>query len=105
MTSITEAEIRQPGRTPRGELWRRIRQNQDERYHKLDASPYRIAPWFGILPDFYIDFKKTFALPTEQVYSALGAGYIRRVATVPHTYIHHLMQRFFGFLSRVGVPG
>ena len=98
----TESEIRD--RTPGGDVRRRIRANQDERYHKLAAASYSVAPWFGTLPDLYIDCKKVLALPTEQLCSALDSGNIRRIALVPHTYIHDIIHRFYGFLSRVGVP-
>lgn len=97
-----EGEIR--GRAPDRHIWRRMKQNQDERYHKLNAAPYAGMPWFGNIPILYFDFKKTFALPTDQVCVALQSGGIGRIALVPHTYLHDVMHRFFGFLGRVGVP-
>ncbi len=100
--AFLEGQIR--GRAGASDLWRRIKQNQDERYHRLAAAPYGFAPWFGKLPDLYLDFKKMLALPTEQLYDGVTTGGIRRVAAVPPVYVHRLMHRFFGFLSRVGVP-
>lgn len=84
-------------------LWNRITQNQDERYHHLEPGPVG-EPSVRDLPDLYLDFKKAFALPTEALYMGLDAGSARRVAVVPPVYIHDLMHRFYGFLSRVGIP-
>jgi len=93
------------GQVAGSEIMRRVRSNQDERYHKLAEAPYRNGAWLGSTPDLYTDFKKTFALPTEQVCQAVASNGIRRIALVPHTYIHDLMHRFYGYLSRGGVPG
>jgi len=84
-------------------LWNRIAQNQDERYHHLKPAPVG-EPAVRDLPDLYLDFKKAFALPTEALYMGIDAGSARRVAVVPPVYIHDLMHRFYGFLSRVGIP-
>ena len=97
-----EEQIR--GRVGGGDIWKRVRKNQDERYHKLPEAPYRDGASFGNIPDLYMDFKKTFALPTEQLCQAIASNGVRRIALVPHTYIHDLMHRFYGFLARVGVP-
>ncbi|MDP2673713.1 MAG: hypothetical protein Q8Q00_02265 [Dehalococcoidia bacterium] len=89
------SEIRQ--RVAGSDVWKRIQQNQDERYHHLSASPI----W---LPDIYMDFKKTLALATENLYSGMTSGGIRRVAVVPPLYLQDLTHRFYGFLSRVALP-
>lgn len=101
------------------EIWRRIEQNQDERYHRLEASEVRqpdyweadIPGWEPnqtadklVLPDFYIDFKKTLAFPTWALYEGIRRGMIGRVAVIPQTYVQDIMHRFYGYLSRVGLP-
>jgi hypothetical protein len=85
------------GRVGATDLWKRAVQNQDERYHHLLAAPI----W---LSDLYMDFKKTLSLPTESLYAGIENGGIHRLAVVAPIYIHDLMHRFYGFLSRVGVP-
>jgi hypothetical protein len=89
---------------PGSEFWKRIRQNQNERYHHFDPASVGYSPAVDSLPDLYMDFKRVRALPTEQVYAALivPGGIVRR-AVVPPVYLHDLMHRFFGFLSRVAV--
>lgn len=85
------------------ELWKRIRQNQDERYHHLGPG-FIGDPPVGQFPDLYLDFKKTIALSTQSLYSESGSVQVPRKAIVPPVYVHDLIQRFYGFLSRVGVP-
>ena len=85
------------------DIWRRIEQNQDERYHHLVASPIGTPP-IGELPDLYIDFKKSLSIPTQSIYDGIRINGVRRLALIPEIYIHHLMHRYYGFLSRVALP-
>ncbi len=78
------------------DLWRRIKQNQDERYHHMGARMW--------LDDLFIDFKKCVGLPTRSIYRGIRAGTITRMAVVPDVFLHDVMHRFYGFLSRVAVP-
>lgn len=113
-------------RVPGTDVWKRISHNQDERYHQFHSAfigepPVDVLPdqyldskknlalpteslYVDVLPDLYLDFKKTLALPTESLYMGLRIGGVRRVAVVPPIHIHDLMHRFYGFLSRVGLP-
>lgn len=90
-------------RVPASNLWKRIRQNQDERYHYFEAASIGES-MSEQLPDICLDFKKTLALPTQSLYNGICARGIKRFAVVPPIYIHDLMHRFYGFLSRVGLP-
>jgi hypothetical protein len=85
------------------DLWKRARQNQDERYHHLEV-PEGPPPWTEELSDLFLDFKKALGVPTGSVYQGLTAGAIRRAAVVPPIYLHDILHRFYGFLSRVGLP-
>ena len=96
-----EAQIR--GRIQGSDIWRRVKQNQDERYHCF-ASADVGDPTRRRLPDLYLDFKKALTLPTDSLYEGLRNKGVERVAVVPPIYLHDLMHRFYGFLSRVGVP-
>jgi hypothetical protein len=96
-----ESQIRQT--ISGSDIFRRIRQNQDERYQCLQKAT--VGSNSGVtVPELYLDFKKMYMEPTEALYSALGAGSVSRVGIIPPIYIHDLMHRLFGFLSRVGVP-
>jgi hypothetical protein len=96
-----DEEIR--ARVPGSDIWKRIGRNQDERYHHFEQGPIGDPP-MDSLPDVYLDFKKLLALPPQTLYDSLGPGRVRRIAVVPAVYLHDLMHRFYGFLSRVGVP-
>lgn len=89
-------------RVQASDLWKRIRQNQDERYHKLSSSP--IGDGSAILPDFVLDFRKPLGLYTGELYQAIESAGVVRVAVVPAVYLQQLMHRFFAYLSRVGLP-
>jgi hypothetical protein len=84
------------------DLWRRIKQNQDERYHRFASAP--IGGHSLEMPELYIDFKRVFGVFTAELYDGITNGGVIRKAVVPSIYLHDLMHRFFGFLSRVGVP-
>jgi len=88
-----------PGR----DIWKRIEQNQDERYHHFPPASV-CNSLREDLPDLFLDFKKVFGLPTESLYGGLRIHAVSRIALVPPIYIHDLTHRFYGFLSRVGLP-
>lgn len=85
------------------DIWRRINGNQDERYHHLKEAPIG-DPQVDTLPDLYIDFKKALAMPTKSLYEGIRVSGIKRIAVVPDKYVHDLMHRYYGFLSRVALP-
>jgi hypothetical protein len=95
-----ESRIRGPKMT--SEPWRRIRQNQDERYHHLEAG--QIGGSAPGLPDLFIDCKKVFGLPISNVYAGIGVSQIKRVAVLPPFHLHDMIHRLFAFQSRVAVP-
>jgi hypothetical protein len=84
-------------------MWKRVQQNQDERYHHFMSAPIGEPP-SGQLPDLYLDFKKTLGLPMQGLYGGIRDGQITRVAVVPAIHVHDLVHRFYGFQSRVGLP-
>lgn len=88
---------------PGSDVFRRVQKNQDERYHHLEEAPIGTSDGPS-LPDLYLDFKKTFSVPTPRVLEALGGDGIERVAVVPPIWGHDLIHRFFGFHSRIAVP-
>jgi hypothetical protein len=84
------------------EVWRRIDQNQDERYHRLQAAPVKDSDL--VLHNLYLDFKKVTTVETGRLYEGILIGEVGRLALVPEVWIHDLVHRFYGFLSRVAVP-
>lgn len=90
---------------PRGlthELWKRVRQNQDERYHLFDEAP--VGETGQTLPKLFVDFLATFSLPTEFVYSLTSSGHVTRIGFLPHPYLQDFTHRLYSFLGRVAIP-
>jgi len=83
--------------------WKRILQNQNERFQFLQ----QVAPQSDLqaegLPKLAIDFKMYFTLPTDEVYERLRLETKRR-CRLNTPYVDHLSHRFFAFQSRVGLP-
>lgn len=96
-----ESEIR----VPRGlstQPWKRVRQNQDERYHHLFEETFNDGA--DHVPDLFADFKRIFSLPVEYTYQLLGKeGFIRK-ALLQDPYLGDFIQRLHSFLSRVPLP-
>lgn len=95
-----EAEIRQ--QVAGGDIWKRVRQNQDERYHQLLQAP--ISDGGQELPPLFLDFKRSFMDRTPSLYDAISSGAITRVAIIPDVFVHDLMQRYFAYHARVALP-
>jgi hypothetical protein len=86
----------------KGDLWDRVDGNHDRRYHHIPGAQVEELELY--LHPHFIDFKKAISMPTEQLYDGVLAGDIERVARLPDYYLHHLIHRFYGFLSRVALP-
>lgn len=99
---FTEEEIRS-NRGLNSSLWSQVRKNQNERYHTLpsvDEPDFRTTSH----PKYFLDFKRMFTIPTEFLYTLLESKETQRLGIVPPVWIHQLIQRYFAFHSRVGVP-
>ena len=83
-------------------LWKRVRQNQDERYHRLDGLAE--AEDGDAEDGLYMDFRAAFSQPLSIVYSEIQEGTACRTAVVPPVYLQDLLHRFYSYLSRVALP-
>ena len=97
---FAESEIR--SQIAGNDIWRRIIQNQNERYHQLPQAC--ISDSAQQLPQLFLDFKRCFMERTPSLYSAIQTSAILRLAIIPDVYIHDLIQRFFSYHARVGLP-
>lgn len=81
---------------------RRIDSNQSERFHTLHEAA--VPDTSGVkYPDYFIDFRRTIAVPTQRLYADRRMGLIARAACIPPPYLQDLMHRCYGYLSRVGL--
>ena len=99
---FTREEIR-PRFSGMTDIWRRIERNQDERYHHFESAPIG-ASETEVLPDLYLDFKRSLTISTANVYQGIRDGGVKRIAVIPPVYLHDLTHRYYGFLARVGLP-
>jgi hypothetical protein len=85
------------------DIWKRIRQNKDERYQFLEmVSPDDDLLGQG-LPELGIDFKRYFTIPTEEVYHWLTLDARRRCRLVS-PYLEHFSNRFYYYQGRIALP-
>ncbi len=84
------------------DIWRRVRQNQDERYHCFPEAAVENSP--DRLPLLFLDFKRILSFSTEGLYLGIQEGSIRRIGFLPLSYLVDFSHRFFSFHSRVFLP-
>ncbi len=77
------------------ELFKKIRQNNDARFHFLPGHAL-----FQI-PDLIIDFKHIYTVNRDVLYKQISELYIGSIAEV---YRDHISQRYTNYLSRIGLP-
>jgi hypothetical protein len=85
-------------------IWNRISQNNDERYHFFQAVDQDQDTQGEGLPELGVDFKRLFAIPTDEVYWRISTGEVKRRCLLKSPYLEHFCRRFANFLSRVALP-
>ena len=96
----TEDEIR-PVSGFDSDVWRRVRQNQNERYHVINLPTLE---GFQHLPDVYLDFNRTFMLSVEYAYSEVQSPEVLRQGPIPPPWCQQVVQRWSCYHGRVCVP-
>jgi hypothetical protein len=85
------------------DLWKRMVQNRDERYHWFPELPADADASSEGLPALVVDFKRVFTVPTDELYSRLRHG-LRRRSLLQGLYLQHLSTRFGYYCLRVALP-
>jgi hypothetical protein len=87
------------------DIWKRIRQNNDERYQALQAVPAALDLTSAGVPDLIVDFKAYFTMPPEHLYWQLGQqDGAKRRARLEVPYKEQIQYRAGYYLCRIGVP-
>lgn len=91
------------------DILRRIRQNQDERFHTLHEVPDRLDRDGIGVPELILDFKRYFTIPTAEMYARLGLDAdheeaARRRAFLKAPFRDEVARRASGFQSRIALP-
>lgn len=76
--------------------------DQDPRYHCLSNVPLHFGPEPS-LTRLFVDFKSAFSIRSQELYRQIRTGKIRRHCCVVPPYVHHMTQRGFNYLGRIGV--
>jgi hypothetical protein len=102
---LYEGSVIRQTRGLNAELWKRVRQNQDERYHCIPAGEAESASTTRVQhPTLFLDFKGLFSIPTEFLYKCLISSKVERAGIVPDPWIHQMASRCFNFHGRVCIP-
>jgi hypothetical protein len=87
------------------DIRKRIIQNNDERYHVLEATPLDFDAFGEGVPALVVDFRRFFTMQSKVLYYQCGleSGAKRRcVLSMP--YKEHLQSRLAFYLARVALP-
>jgi hypothetical protein len=89
---------------PGKDIWKRIVQNKDERYHCLELVPPEQDSTAQGIPSIGCDFKRFITIPVDEVYRRLELNPGIRRARLISPYGEHLLHRFSCFQSRIPLP-
>ena len=102
-TQMTTADALK-SQVPGSDIWKRVRQNKDERYQFLESVPKECDALEEGLPELGIDFKRYFTIPTDEVYKRIQGGSAKRRCRLASPYLEHLSTRFCYYQFRVALP-
>ena len=100
---ITAAEL-QGWADPGSAIWKRIKQNKDERYQFLEKIPAEDDAVGEGLPELGIDFKRFFTIPTDEVYFRLQSNETKRRCILKSPFLEHLSSRLYYYQGRIALP-
>jgi len=90
---------------PQGkDIWKRIIQNKDERYHCIEPCPSEQDLAAQGLPSLGCDFKRFFTMPIDEVLKRIELEPTARRTRLVTPYAEHLLHRFCNFQARIPLP-
>ncbi len=93
--------LRQSNRVMQSRQQNLVVDNRDERYHHI---PQAHTDSGAQLNEFFVDFKRTFSVPTDYLYALARQELVTRHGFLKAPWVQHLADRFTYFLGRVGLP-
>ena len=85
-------------------IWKQVRQNSHERYQFLTRAAAEADALGEGLPTLASDFRRVLSLPTDELYAQIACGIVERRTVVVERYLFDVVQRFYAFQGRVGLP-
>ena len=99
---VEKANIRD--RIKNAKEWNAVKSKKLSRFHFLPSAAIKDEPSHAPLPELLADFKGSFSVSPEALYSAAHQENTIRLCRIPDVYLHDLLQRCFSFLARVSLP-
>lgn len=88
-----------------GGIRKRIVQNDDQRYHVMEAVPAASDAHGEGIPALVIDFRRFFTMPAKVLYHQCNLeGGAKRRCVLSMPYKEHLQSRLAFYLARVALP-
>lgn len=85
------------------ETWRRVKKNDNDRYHVFQSIPLENDLLGQGIPDLLVDFRKFILLTPLQLRWQIENGVAKRRSRLIPTYREHLQNRMCNYLSRVSL--
>jgi hypothetical protein len=87
------------------DIWKRIIQNREDRYHYFEAIPPDLDLVSEGVSALVVDFKRYFTMPPPELYRQCGLGHgARRRCRLNDLYREHFQNRVATYIQRVGLP-
>lgn len=83
---------------------RHFQNNDDYRFHFIQAIPEEFDTLGRGLPELGIEFKRYFSLPTGEVYHRIKLDHTQRRCRLKSPYLEHFCNRFHHFNNRIALP-
>ncbi len=87
-----------------GAIRQDYRNNNDFRFHFIQAVPKSLDGADDGLPELGIEFKRYFTLPTDEVYRRIDLKQAQRHCRLLSPYREHFINRFYNYNNRVALP-
>ena len=87
-----------------GAIRQDFRNNNDYRYHFLQAIPESLDRAGDGIPELAIEFKRYFTMPSDEVYRRIEVKQAQRHCHLLSPYREHFINRFHNFNNRVALP-
>ncbi len=87
-----------------GAIRQDFRNNNDFRFHFIQAIPKSLDKAGDGLPELGIEFKRYFTLPSDEVYLRIELKQAQRHCHLLSPYRDHFINRFYGYNNRVALP-
>ena len=78
--------------------------NNDYRFHFIQAIPEEFDTLGRGLPELAMEFKRYFSLPTGEVYHRIKLDHTQRRCGLKSPYLEHFCDRFHYFNNRIALP-